>query len=89
MNIPNTVKIEKYAKRNFKAGRLKKKQVSVLRKAYSKMCKRYGIRSVSLTLIEPMEEREIIACKIAVGRSSIETMSRKDSIPVVPCLPCE
>ena len=80
--VPDTSGIEKYAKRNFKSKRLKKKQVTTLENVYTKLCKRHKVLGMSLTVTGPIPKREELACRISILRQGIETINRSKDIPV-------
>ena len=81
--VPDTSGIEKYAKRNFKSFRLKKKQVTTLKNTYIKLCKRHKVLGMSLTVTGPIPKREEYACRISILRQGLETINRAKDIPIV------
>ncbi len=82
MKVPNTTKLEKYARKRFKSKRLKKKQIVRLKQSYLKLCKKYNIIGMHLTVTGEIDPREEYGCRIAILRQGLETMSRIDEIPV-------
>ena len=81
--VPDTSGIEKYAKRNFKSKRLKKKQVTTLKNTYTKLCKRHDVLGMSLTVTGPIPKREEFACRISILRQGLETLNRVEDIPLI------
>ena len=82
MKIPDTTKIEKYAKRNFKSKRLRKKQVSVLKKTYYKISKRNKCWVVSMSMTGAVPDRELWAFQISLLGNAMDLIDRKDEIPI-------
>jgi hypothetical protein len=67
---------EKYAAKDFKSKRLKKKQITRLRQEYEKLCKRHHIIGQHMTLSGPVPQKDLIACGIGMIYSTVKTMAK-------------
>ena len=72
MSRPDIARLVKYSKRHFKSKRLKKKQIVRLKQSYIKICKKYKIVSMSLTLSGPISPKEEWGCRIAIVGRGLE-----------------
>lgn len=68
---------KKFAAKNFKSKRLKKKQITKLRNEYERLCKKHYITGpMSFLVTKPVPEKELIIYAIGIIYSTNELMTK-------------
>ena len=83
MKIPDIEGFRKYSKRKFKSARLRKKQISTLRRTYIKMSKKYRCSLISATTVAEIPPVEWWMFCINSIVSTMKIIERREYIPVV------
>ena len=81
--------IKKYANKEFKTKRLRKKQISVLRRYLNRMNIKYHIIGQHITLNGPIGKKEELICRISMVAHAVDLINRRDEIPVYKPLPAK
>ena len=67
---------KKYAAKDFKSFRLKKKQIKRLIDEYKRLCKKHKILGQHITLSGPISEKELATCSIGMIYSAMELFDK-------------
>ena len=75
-NKPIIKDYKKYAAKDFKKKRFKKKQISKLRQEYERLCKKHHILGQHITTTGLISDKELLVCQIGMVYSTLEIMEK-------------